>query len=822
MTGQRRGFVLGLLGLSLGCSEAAPAGPAAPTRFLFSVGEGADAVRLEALPLRLSVGAAAPRGDGLLQVALRPNGPSRTRFHDPRQPTPPEVTWHTVDRLLRVDAARREAVLAVSQQPGAGEVTVSLSQGAREGVRLAVRASGPDVALVRVVLPREDGPYDGLGERFGALDARGAVHAMQLHIAPGPSGTNEVHCPVPWLISPARVGYFVESTEAGAFDLGAAAADSVHATFEGNALTLRVFTAPEGRRPALVARFAREMGLPRLPPRWSFAPQHWRNEWRNRDELLGDAREIRQRHIATTTLWIDNPWSTAYMDHTVDTARFADPPAMMATLQAMGFRVLFWSVPYLDAVEGAASPRNTAERRWVEAREAGHLVRGPSGAPYVSPLPYGAPGGMRDAAGSLVDFTSAAAEAWWAAQLVPLVQLGARAFKLDYAEDIVPDLGGVRTRFGFASNANERTGRWAYPQGYHRAYRRALDLAAGGDGFVMGRASSWGGQAAVDVIWPGDLDNDFSEHVPNQNVGGLPAAIHAMLSLAASGFPNFASDTGGYRGGRPSREVLLRWAEHTALSPMMQLGGGGESHNPWSYDEEASTLYRGLARLHQQLVPYLYAQASRASREGTPPVTPLRWQDGLARAPDDDLGYLLGDALFVAPVTREGAAARTTVLPPGAWVHWYSGRAFSGEATVPAPLGRPAFFVRQGALFELGDADLDTLVDASAPGVIDPADRAAVRTVLWAPEVGFRGGAALEGASVEVEGAGLRWAPDGAVGRLRVVALGGVRAVGEGATLREDPLASEGRCVDCWHYDGALGRVDAVLASARAMRVEGR
>ena len=38
------------------------------------------------------------------------------------------------------------------------------------------------------------------------------------------------------------------------------------------------------------------------------------------------------------------------------------------------------------------------------------------------------------------------------------------------------------------------------------------------------------------------------------------------LSLGPSGFPFFASDTGGYRHSPPNRETWLRWVEQTALS----------------------------------------------------------------------------------------------------------------------------------------------------------------------------------------------------------------------------------------------------------------
>ena len=44
------------------------------------------------------------------------------------------------------------------------------------------------------------------------------------------------------------------------------------------------------------------------------------------------------------------------------------------------------------------------------------------------------------------------------------------------------------------------------------------------------------------------------------------------LSLSATGYPLYGSDTGGYRHSPPDKEVFTRWFEQTALSTVMQIG----------------------------------------------------------------------------------------------------------------------------------------------------------------------------------------------------------------------------------------------------------
>ncbi|MFO0608153.1 MAG: glycoside hydrolase family 31 protein [Polyangiales bacterium] len=763
-----------------------------------------------------------PRDGTFLEVGTAPGGPSPTRAPDTRAVAPNGITWVTPAEVTGEDPARGSVTFALGD---AGPLTVTLSRVAEGVYRVESETAGRDAAMLRWALAADGGQYHGLGERFGEADAKGSIVPMQFGVdGRSDSGTNEHHVPVPFFVSTRSYGVFVESRMPGAFDVGAADPARVTATFEGARASVYLYV---GDRPStVVAAYTRQTGLPRLPPRWVYGPMHWRNEWRSRDELMEDARRVRAEGIPTTTIWIDNPWQRSYNDCEFDTARFPDPPGLFRELQRMGFRVLVWSTPYLDFVEPGATPRNTAEMLYQQARDRGHLVRFRStGEPYVSVTNPGSAGGMPDSRGALIDFTSPAATDFWTGRLEPLVALGVRGFKLDYGEDIVTDLVGARPGFLFASGEDERTGHHAYPQGYHRAYQNALMRGAGGDGFLLVRASSWGGQRVADVVWPGDLDNDFRRHElanGRVQVGGLPASIHAMVSLAASGFPNYGADTGGYRGGRPTREVLLRWAEHTAFSPILQLGGGGESHNPWSYDEAATAIYRDLARVHADLVPYLRAHAVAASRDGTPPL------QALALAFPDDPGslaerdaWLLGDDLYVAPVVTAGATSRRVHVPPGTWVHWYTGEAHSGPADVDvaAPLGRPPVFLRQGAIVPMYAGDVATLAATDATDVVDFSDRQAILRARVIP-AGSRSFTVEDGTRIEVsETKGLlrlAFTPGTESRELRAeldlahrssgtstAPTSVVREGGAALTMAPDAATVAAGCDGCWHHDAA-------------------
>jgi alpha-D-xyloside xylohydrolase len=646
------------------------------------------------------------------QVLVKSAGPLFARTPDPDRPD----AWHDPRTPAEMVPVDHRAVGMEVVEPGV--------------LKLTLPAQPDDTALVSLRLSSDDGFYGGLGERFDHADARGTVVPMHMAIdGDSSSGINEKHVPVPFVVSSRGYGVFAKTHEAGAFDVARTDPAMVRATFEGRSLEVFVYV---DQALEVVARFARQTGLPRPLPTWALSPMHWRNEWKSGDEAIADALELRKRKIPASCLWIDNPWQTGYNTFRFDTGRFHDPGVMMQRLAALGFRPLAWSTPYLEQ-------KGDAQALYDEAKQKGYFVRLADGQPFHSPA-----NPVKDTRGAMIDFTSKEASAFWTSLADRAVEIGFRGFKIDYGEDLVPHLLGGRPGFKLADGTTERTAR-RYPVLEHAAYHASLDKA--GEGILIVRASSYGGATQADIVWPGDLDNDFERHGdPTGNgkaVGGIPAAVVASQTLAASGFPVFGSDTGGYRGGKPTREALLRWAEHTALSVILQLGGGGSDHNPWTYDEEAASIYAGLARLHQQLVPYLARIVEEARTRGMPTIRslPLAYPEDTYRGDDE---YLLGPDLLVAPVIVPNVTSRSVHVPKGTWIAWWDGQIVEGprDLEVPAPLGKPPLFVRAGALIPMQAEGVDTQVDATEPGVVKDTGE------LWARGV-VLGDASIDGLSIK-------------------------------------------------------------------------
>ena len=207
------------------------------------------------------------------------------------------------------------------------------------------------------------------------------------------------------------------------------------------------------------------------------------------------------------------------------------------------------------------------------------------------------------------------------------------------------------------------------------------------------------------MTWAGDQNVDWSKS------DGLKSSIVAALSLAVSGGVGLShSDIGGYTsfpeiGLVRSKELLLRWAEYAAFTPMMrthETNHPDKNHQVYS-DSDTMTKFARLTNIFYNLKGYRVEAVWNNTALGTPVMRPLF----LDFEEDSDTflidyQYMFGDDLMVAPVTEPDVENWSVYLPATngfKWIHLWTLSEFEGgiNTTVEAPMGNPPVFYKSSS-----------------------------------------------------------------------------------------------------------------------------
>ena len=662
----------------------------------------------------------------------------RARFFDPAHDGSYPLEWRTFEFTDDRSADGLPTRVVAGDLSAAFHASVDAE--GRFGLSVLPEDSGALVQLRLVFDAPEGEQYYGLGELFDQPFHRGKRRPMHIGVDINSEGLYaEYHVAVPLLIGTSGWGLLVHDHHAGDFDVAARDAALVQVTYEAKSLA---FTLIGATRPMdVLPHYVDMTGQPAIPAEWAFGGWIWRNENRDQAEVLEDVRAIRDHDLPMSGLWIDRPWSTALNTYVPDPVKFPDPPAMVAALHAAGLRLAFWAAPYIH-------PDATDDFAFATEND------------YFADIPAG---WFRPFDAFILDLTRSEVRDWYQTVIGRSITLGAQGFKLDYGEDVQIGIGMAALPWNFYNGETERTMHHRYALYYHQTFAELVG-AQEGQGFILSRAGTTGDQVYTTTIWPGDLCNGFEEHLENRHVGGLPAAISGGLSVGTVGYPWFASDTGGYRHGRASKAVFLRWTAYSALGSLLQTGGS-KHHNPWDFaeyetgrdeepvsrfDEEVLEVYRQFARLYIRLHAYRDPFNQDAHQTGRPVTRPIGFvypELGVHSKTE----FLLGDSLFVAPVFDETGMV-TVHLPPGEWYDWFTGEGVAGGAAFErqVPYDRIALYVRAGAIVPLLRDTVDTLSPATDADVDSYADDPGILTLRIYPGDGPSTFTTLGGTTITV------------------------------------------------------------------------
>ena len=529
----------------------------------------------------------------------------------------------------------------------------------------------------------EDSAVYGLGEKWGRLDRRGQLIRSFNQDALGVNAeASYKNAPFAW--SPDGWGAFIHTTAAVTHGVGYAPwSQRAYGLFVDSA-SLDLFLFDGGDGAAQLRQYTALTGRAPLPPRWSLGVILSKAYYRDADEILAVAREVRARNMPCDTITFDG---RAWQDTDTRFAfewcpkRYPDPAPVIAELKRLGFRICVWEYPLVSVKNPLFAL--LAERGWLlRDRRSGEAYR------YRwDPEPFGAVLTQLPESG-LLDFTHPEAYAYWRDRHRELFEAGVDMIKADFGEQV--DEHMVASDGSSGSELHN-----AYALLYNRCVYEAAERYAPAGAFLFSRAA-WSGSQRYPSQWGGDPQADW---------GGLAANLRGGLSWGMTGGPYYATDVGGFYGDSRDAELYVRWAQAAVYSAHMRLHGIGP-REPWSYGAEAEAAVNAALSLRYRLLPYLEHAMVQSQETGLPVQRAMALACPAERAAwAFDNQFFFGDDLLVAPCIRPGGAVEV-YLPTGRWRRFPDGGEFEGGRVHRLQLGlqETAVFARHGVEIPLGPA----------------------------------------------------------------------------------------------------------------------
>ncbi len=413
-------------------------------------------------------------------------------------------------------------------------------------------------------------------------------------------------------------------------------------------------------------------------------------------------RDARDAGVKVTALWAQD-WEgkreTSFgrqlmWDWKYDETLYPDLPATIAGYNAEGVRVLGYINPYL-ALEGDL---------YREAAEKGYCVKRPSGEDYYIPI--------TTFSVAIVDLTNPEAYEWIKSVIKEnMIGIGLSGWMADFGEYLPTDCV-------LHSGENPETAHNRWPTMWAKANYEAIDEAGRlGEILFFMRAGYTGSSKYATAYWAGDqlVNWSFSD--------GLATVVPAAISLGMSGVGFTHSDIGGYTSlgwVKRGRRLFARWAELSALGPIMRSHEGNRPDANWQFNSSADTL-RHLARmtaLYVGLKPYHRHLVKEYVEQGLPAIRhPYVHYPHDRRSQWMKYQFMYGADLMVAPVRRPFRHAISVYLPEDEWIHLWTGKRYRGGwHRIAAPVGRPAVYYRKDSDFADLFAGLPAYVEEETAG----------------------------------------------------------------------------------------------------------
>lgn len=446
---------------------------------------------------------------------------------------------------------------------------------------------------------------------------------------------------------------------------------TVFSSTQGNVIDYYVMAGENPQQ--VIAEYQKLTGKAPLFPKSAYGFWQCRERYHNQQELLENAHQMREREIPFDNIVQDwFYWPEGTKGPQWDRVKYPDPKGMVDELKALNLKLMV-SV-------------------WPELRNAGIEER------------YGL---RKIGKSNIIDiYDPAIREGFYRVLSDSMFSIGVNSIWLDGSE---PE--NIHN-----STASTAVAPWVEVQNpYALEVTRAVYEGRRKEFpdervFNLTRSAYAGQQRYAAACWSGDVEASWEQ---------LSEQIAAGLNFTMAGLPYWSHDIGGFF--RDSKsinkdfdnqytnpefiELLTRWFQFGAFSPIFRIHGYKSETEIWRYGQEFENMARKFIDLRYQLMPYIYSEARKVSDESQLLMSPLAYyypNDKKVWGIKDQLFF--GESLMLAFVTEYKQRSKTVYLPTGEWFNFWTNEKIGGdqEIEVHAPYDETPIFVKAGSILPLG------------------------------------------------------------------------------------------------------------------------
>lgn len=442
-------------------------------------------------------------------------------------------------------------------------------------------------------------------------------------------------------------------------------------TFRSPNAKLLDYAVFSGSADEVIASYRNLSGNAPMFPKWAYGFWQCRERYTSGTHLVETVKEFRKRNLPLDVIvqdwqyWGSRGWGVPQFDE----KNYPNPAGFIKELHDLNahFNISIWSNPDKNSEIGkeyVAKKRFIGESKWLD---------------YFNPDTR---------------------KEYWNTLKVNMFDNGVDSWWMDAVEPENDALKGEKTFIGSGDFY-----RLIYPLMVSQAVYEGQREASSDKRVCILTRSAFSGQQRYGVInWSGDIGGTW-DVFRNQIVAGLNFTI--------TGLPYWTTDIGGFfRPGRSQytdekyHELLTRWYQWGAFSPIFRMHGYQTETEPWKYGQTVEDNMRKMLNLRYRLLPYIYSEAWQVTKNGSTMMRGMVMDfNGDSEAVKQPYEYMFGKAFLVAPMTEAGKTQRDVYLPKSTdWYDFWTGQRMKGGQTVKAdaPLDRIPLFIKAGSIVPMG------------------------------------------------------------------------------------------------------------------------